>query len=287
MSASVHRCQPLLGTYVEISLSAERSEDQLLRLSSDAFAQIRHIEQAMSFHRPDSELSELNRSAAQRAHPVSPELRAVLMEALWLSRLSGGLFDITVAAQLVASGELPDVGIQADQRANWEDIDLQGALVRFARPLLVDLGGIAKGYAVDRAIAEIPDDVQCTINAGGDLRMTHWQGHPVGVRIPQSDELLEIEMREAAVASSVSAQPDRSAVIIDPRVGEGVNDGRNYSVFASSAMRADGLTKIAVLGHRRGDGDLIRRAGGQALMVDASGALIELSSTQTQAPACT
>ena len=287
MSASLNRCQPLLGTFVEISLQADRDEAELLRLSTAAFGQIRQIEQAMSFHRADSELSELNRNAAQRPHSVSPDLRAVLMEAMWLSRFSGGLFDVTVAAKLVASGELPDVGIDADERACWTDIDLQGASVRFARPLLIDLGGIAKGYAVDRAMTEIPEDVRCTINAGGDLRMNHWQGQSVALRIPQNDELVEVEMRQAAVASSVSTQPDRQSLIIDPRLGEGVNDVRNYSVFASTAMRADGLTKIAVLGQRRGDGNLIRKAGGQALMVDASGTITELSSPPPQHSVCT
>ena len=275
--ASLERCQPLLGTFVEISLRGDCSEDELLRLSSAAFAQIRLVDEAMSFHRPDSELSELNRNAAQRACLISPALREVLAEALWLSRLSGGLFDVSTAAKLVHNKQLPNPGIRVDRRANWEDIDLQGATVRFTRPLLIDLGGIAKGYAVDQAMQVIPEQIQCTINAGGDLRMNHWQGQRVGIRIPGSDQLRELPMCAAALASSVSLQTRNDVVIIDPRCGSAVEDPRSYSVFASTAMRADGLTKIAVLGQRRGDGELLRRAGGIALIIDADGEVTELS----------
>ena len=148
--------------------------------------------------------------------------------------------------------------------------------MRFARALLVDLGGIAKGYAVDRAMALIPADIGACVNAGGDLRMSHWRQEHFEVRVPGSPPRapIRLPMRNAAVASSIGCPGDHLGMIIDPHKRRPVGDARSYSVFAASAMRADALTKIACLDAiLRRD---MRCAGAEAIALDAGGNVHEL-----------
>ena len=283
MPASIRRCQPLLGTFVEITLRGECGENALLALGTAAFAEIRRIEALLSFHRADSELNRINRHAAEAPQRVSDDLRDVLAEALWLSELSGGLFDVSVAPHLVARGALPDHGLHASSDGGWRDIKLRGNEVRFARPRVLDLGGIAKGYAVDRALAQVPADIDACINAGGDLRMRPWHDRQAAIRLPEpsADRAVTLPMRASALATSLGIACDHLGLIIDPRDGEAAKDARSFSVFASSAMRADGLTKVACLAPDVGA--LMRAAGAQAIAVDARGRVEELDGRPTAA----
>lgn len=276
MHSTVRRCQPLLGTFVEVSLQGPRPQAELMALSSEVFAEFRRIDGLLSFHREDSELSRINLLAARAPQAISDELRDVLGEALWLSALSKGAFDVSIAPALVAMGALPDRGLRVAAQADWRDIELDGNRVRFARALLVDLGGIAKGYAVDRAMALIPADVSACVNAGGDLRMSHWRQEHVSIRVPGSPlrSTVSLPMRNAAVASSIGCPGDHLGMIIDPREHKPVGDTRGYSVFAASAMRADALTKIACL--LPSCAEIMRCAGAEAIAIDVGGNVHEL-----------
>lgn len=275
MQSSIRRCQPLLGTFVEVTVAGQCEERELLALGNDAFSEIRRIDALLSFHRVDSELTRVNCHAATATQRISDDLRAVLDEALWLSALSDGLFDVCVAPALVARGLLPDHGFAAVPGATWRDIELVDNRLHFRRPLLIDLGGIAKGYAVDRAMARIPDGVDACINAGGDLRMNPWRQKSVAIRLPGNSkrDVVDVAMRDAAVATSVGRAGDHLGLIIDPQQGRPSRDGRSFSVFAASAMRADALTKIACLADDCAA--LMQRAGAQAIAVDARGAVTE------------
>lgn len=272
---SIRRCQPLLGTFVEVSLTGSRTQSELLAIGSAAFAEVRRIDALMSFHRADSELTRINQMAAGNPLTVSGDMQKVLAEALWLSQISEGLFDISVGAALVACGKLPDHGARASSDASWRDIELLGRQLRFRKPLIIDLGGIAKGYAVDCAMAAVPADLDVCINAGGDLRMRPWHGRTASIRHPGADSgaLLPLSMRDAALATSVSGFADQLGLIIDPRLSEPAHRICSYSVFASSAMRADGLTKIACLAPERAH--ILQTAGAQAIAIDARGQLTE------------
>ena len=276
MHSSIRRCQPLLGTFVEVALAGPRPQAELMVLGNEVFAEFRRIDGLLSFHREDSELSRINRLAAHAPQAISDELRDVLREALWLSALSNGAFDVSIAPVLIARGALPDRGLTAAAEGDWRDIELDGNRVRFARPLLVDLGGIAKGYAVDRAMALIPADVSACVNAGGDLRMSHWRQEYFAVRVPASSmrATVRLPMKNAAVASSIGCPGEHLGMIIDPRERRPVGDSRSYSVFAASAMRADALTKIACL--MPSCAAIMRCAGAEAIMLDAGGNLHEL-----------
>ncbi len=134
---------------------------------------VERVERLMSFHDADSELSRLNRNAGRTPQTVHPWTWAVLRRALRIAEASDGLFDITVAPLLVREGLLPGTAETSLQCGNWRHIVLMpDCRVFLARPMLLDLGGIAKGFAVDRAIHELTRR-RCTqgvVNAGGDLR---------------------------------------------------------------------------------------------------------------------
>lgn len=240
------RCRPALGTYVKISLCGD-DEGELLGHSQAAFAEIERVERLMSFHDPASELSRLNREAHLRPVTVSRETAEVLRFGLRLSRLSDGAFDFTVAPELVRRGHLPDHGQAADPRATWRDVHLEGGRVRFGRPLLVDLGGIAKGYAVDRAMAVVPSRLEAVVNAGGDLRMRPWRGRTVAVQVPRRRRrsLRQIVMRAGAVATSGSYLGEEGSPIFCPRRRQPIETRCSASVFATSCLHADALTKVA------------------------------------------
>jgi len=263
------RCKPLLGTYVEVSITADMDNQALLEMSSAAFAEIEQIQQLMGFHDPDTELSQLNRKAHLKPCHVSPHMVKVIGRALELSELSGGVFDITIAPELIKQGLLPD--LHQHVSGSWKNIQLEGDQVYFNRPLLIDLGGIAKGYAVDCALAVCALDADVVINAGGDLRMSHWQDKQVVIRHPEleSGEMISVDMQNNALATSApyfveDQQPFGTTAGVKNDMKVGINNGQkssmicpftrqpvNYrqsvSVFAPSCMLADALTKVAVL----------------------------------------
>ena len=257
--SSLARCQPNLGTYVEISVSGDVSEDELISASNAAFLKIDLIQSLMSFHDEESELTRINRYAAREPVPISLETKFVLEQALWLSEKTDGLFDITVAPKLVASKALPNHNFDLSPTGTWRDIILIDNEVRFTKPLLLDLGGIAKGYAVDQAINAVDDSINITVNAGGDLRMRPWRGNQVEVRHPRSphSESIQIQMKNRAVATSATYYSENGVLIVSKEPSASINPNENISVsvFAKDCLLADALTKVAYL-----DPDMIKKS---------------------------
>ncbi len=256
---SLARCQPNLGTYVEISVSGDVSEDELIFASNAAFLKIKLVQSLMSFHDEESELTRINRYAAREPVPISLETKFVLEQALWLSEKTDGLFDITVAPKLVASKALPNHNFDLSPTGTWRDIVIIDNEVRFTKPLLLDLGGIAKGYAVDQAINAVDDSINITVNAGGDLRMRPWRGNQVEVRHPRSphSESIQIQMKNRAVATSATYYSENGVVIVSKEPSASINPNENISVsvFAKDCLLADALTKVAYL-----DPDMIKKS---------------------------
>ena len=139
-----------------------------------AFREIEIIHRLMSFHETDSDIARLNRAPLLTAQQVDPRTYEVLSWAQKISALSDGAFDITVGGKLVAAGFLPkpEDAEWPSEEANFRDLSLlSDNRVLLRRRAWIDLGGIAKGYAVDRAAATL----KCNgvdsgiVNAGGDL----------------------------------------------------------------------------------------------------------------------
>lgn len=267
--------RPLLGTYVAIG--TEGAEDQTAVAVDAAFDRIEKIHRLMSFHDPASELSRLNRDAFRAPQTLSPPVARVLCAALGMARASEGRFDPTVAGRLVASGLLPSpAGDGVDVRARWSDVHcLPDRRVRFAKPLWLDFGGIAKGYAVDLAVRALwQHGIRSGIvNAGGDLRVFGAPRH-IDVRDPADPgkRIPLLEIRDGAVATSAgyfSTVSGRSA-LIDTDSGDSMGLETSVTVSAPRAIWADALTKV-VLACGAASIPLLRRLHAQAIVMTADG----------------
>lgn len=278
----LERARPLLGTVV--ALRAEGPRACVERGIARAFAAMTLVQQAMSFHDPQSMLSRLNRHACDEAQTVDAQTWRVLRAALALARASAGRFDPTVGGPLVGWGHLPaPAQAKVDPAADWRDVVLgRGRRVRFRRPLWLDLGGIAKGYAVDRAVAALraAGAHAGVVNAGGDLRAFGDTREVVRVREPSDPTLARplLQLREGAVATSAgyfSTLAGRSA-LVDTRAGRSLGHGVSVTVCAPRALWADALTKV-VLADADAAIPLLHRLHAQAVVLAADGAMRRLA----------
>lgn len=254
---SIERARPLLGTNVAIRVHGLQEREAHSAIS-EAFDEVALIHRLMSFHERDSDVSRLNREAADHAVEVHPLTFDVLERAQEMSRQSGGCFDITIAPELVALNLLPSPSTHGnpDPVGTWQDIRLEpNHEIKFRRPLWIDLGGIAKGYAVDRAMERLRalGAVQACVNAGGDLLVFGPDAERVLLRTggPPDDALPVLEVENAAVASSgFSARPDdpteRGTTHFDGRSRKATPHGRFVSVVAEQCVTADALTKVVL-----------------------------------------
>jgi thiamine biosynthesis lipoprotein len=254
-SQPVERAKPLLGTIVRMRV-AGLAPDRAHEAISGAFGIVSEIHHLMSFHEAGSELSRLNAEAARTPMRISPHTRAVLEKALEMARVSRGLFDPTIAPAMVRSGLLPCPGEDlGENAATWEDIALSSdGSVTFRRPLWLDLGGIAKGYAVDCALAhlEAHHPASAYVEAGGDLRVTGPAPETVYLAARGSVERPVLTIENAAVASSGSQPADDdpdglpASAHIDTRTGQFCATDRFVSVVAPRCIDADALTKVVM-----------------------------------------
>ena len=243
-----------MGTFVHLATSGTDSAtvEYAIEKAFDAIAQ---VERLMSFHDENSELSRLNRDAQRQPQAVHPWTYAVLKRALHISAASDGLFDISVAPLLVEAGLLPRTNDLVTAYGNWRSLKLLGDYrVFFEQPMLLDLGGIAKGFAVDQAIHALrrAGCNEGVVNAGGDLRRFGARHHPLYLR--RSSGLVQVaELRCGAIATSSPHAniPDRIAqpigCILDPKRQRAWDGKGSVMVAARTCMIADALTKVAAL----------------------------------------
>lgn len=275
----VRRSQPLLGTFVNISVYALDAKDAAEAAISDAFAEIKRIDSLMSLHRGDSELVALNATAYDRWVTVSPDLFQVIAKAQSIACATAGSFDITIRPivdlwgfiwkeyRLPTPGELESALPLVDYRL--VELDPVGCRVRFSRAgVSLDLGGIAKGFAVDCAIEKLRSRgvTAAMVRAGGDLRVL---GAPPGRRgwvvqledPDQAGKRRRITLRDEAVSTSGNYENffmiagTRYAHILDPRTGLPVRGVAACSVIAGTCMESDAwATALFVLGREEAFG---------------------------------
>jgi len=258
------RARPLLGTLVEIAIEDDLPHADIVQIIDRAFAAVVRVQALMSFHDPESELSRINREAWLRPVTISDDTWRVLTAAQQLSDASDGLFDITVAPALECAGFLPRHAdhLPASGHGGWRDVELlPGQRVRLARRVRLDLGGIAKGFAVDQAIAQLRDAgvVAGSVNAGGDLRVMGNPAHTLHLRHPsQPTELLPVSTTHAAAATSAGYFQYRQwagrlcCPIVHPGTRLLCDARRSVTVFADQCLIADALTKILYADPERG-----------------------------------
>jgi len=264
------RTESIMGTriYVELWHDDPAKGDEAI---DAVMAEMRRIDELMSHYKPESQLSQINARAAQEPVQVDKELFDLIKLSTHYSQITEGAFDITYAsvgylydyphhvkpteAQIKAA--LPAV--------NWRNMkfDDEHHTVRFEHPgMRIDLGGIGKGYAVDRGVAilQAREIQHAVVTAGGDTRIIgDRMGRPwlVGIRHP--DDKTKVVTRIPLINSAMSTSGDyeryfdedgvRYHHIIDPRTGHSASKVRSATILAPTATQTDGMSKTAfVLG---------------------------------------
>jgi thiamine biosynthesis lipoprotein len=256
-STELRRAKPALGTLVEMSVIAP-NRSRAFEVTEAAFAEILRVHRLMSFHEASSDLSRLNRATPGDTIELDPQTAEVLSRALEFTRLSEGVFDCTIGTELVSEGLLPrPCPPWVPSMPAPMPVVLHGNRATKRAPCLIDLGGIAKGFAVDRAIGIL---VGCGIesalvNAGGDLR--HVGPSPVGVHIrdPRCPSRIAaaIEVQNEAVASSATgglplwdSTGSPKSALWHGRMRSPLPLGAGATIVAPTCLAADALTKVVL-----------------------------------------
>jgi thiamine biosynthesis lipoprotein len=242
----IRRAKPLLGTIVTIdAVAGDADEEQVFAALGKAFAVIGTIHRAMSAHSGDSDLARLADASFGERVTVSPHTCAVLRAAQHWARVSAHAFDPARAGlRLCARGARPglantrrDCGLLAELRF------VDSSTVIVDGPLALDLGGIAKGYAVDQAVAVLREHGvrAALVNAGGDLRAFGDRVWRIDIRHASSAPLTArmLRLKEGAVATSI-----RGAEFVPKQHSRA--RWQCASVQARDCMTADALTKWAL-----------------------------------------
>ncbi len=284
--------KPLMGTVVSISVVSQNSRRAYEALDA-AFDEIARLEAMMSVFREESEVSRVNREASQHPVPVSEELYQVIEMSLTLSGITHGAFDITVGPlmslwpfykkdKILPS---PQALQEALSRVGYRHVVLSSKdrSVFFSVPgMALDLGGIAKGFVIDRAVAVLKDHgmAAALVNAGGDIFAygTKPDGQPwrIGLQHPRDPQALlaALSLKDKAMVTSGDYQRyflkdgKRYSHIVDPRNGFTAQETASVTVIADRAAYADGLaTGILVLGVKEGMALVESLPGVHALIV--------------------
>ena len=263
----------LMGTVVTVQIVDRRQHADGFDPAADAERALewfRRVEAACTRFDP---LSEVSRLASQVGTPipVSSILFEAVQFALSVAEASGGAFDPTLGANLeqlgfnreYRSGQTVESGYAADARTSYRDVhvDVAAQTILLDRPLLLDLGAVAKGLAIDLAARELGPLEHFAIDAGGDLflagRNADDEPWTVGIRHPRNErEILEtITVSDAAVCTSgdYERRGPRGHHLLDPRTRRPVEHVASVTVVAPTAMSADALgTAAFVLGPAEG-----------------------------------
>ena len=254
------RAKALLGTLVEISMPY-RSEALFLQATDVAFARIEAVHHAMSFHESESDVRAIARARAGDFVRVSPDTFQTLLLAQEIEGQSRGAFNPTIAPELVSRCLLPmpdDLSLRPEPTTLATSIALEVTLaarvVRVLQPVWIDLGGIAKGYAVDAAVealqaADVTDGV---VNAGGDLRAFGAARHTLALRLAANPAatINVAQLTDLSCATSGGYLHDstltRHPAIIGARAISAACVS-SVSVIARGCAVADALTKVVWL----------------------------------------
>ena len=289
----LHDEQAIMGTSVRVELWHEDAVAGKAAIAA-VMEEMHRIDGSMSPFIPSSELSRVNQLAASRPVAISQELFDLITRSLAVSKLTGGAFDITFSS----------VGYLYDYRrhikpteteirralpgVNYRHLNLnrRHRTLRFGRPgMRIDLGGIAKGYAVDAGIELLKKRgiTHALVTAGGDSRIIgDRRGRPwmIGIRDPRrrDDMVAMLPLNDTAVSTSgdyeryFEADGVRYHHIINPKTGHSASEVRSVTIIAPDATTTDGLsTGVFVLGLEQGMALVESLDNVQAVIVDKQG----------------
>ncbi|HWI10349.1 MAG TPA: FAD:protein FMN transferase [Burkholderiaceae bacterium] len=284
-----------MGTAIGVELWSEDRRAGVAAIDA-VMDEMHRIDRVMSPHKPDSELSRINRDAAAAAVPLGAEMARLIERAQHFARLSGGAFDISYAAV----GQLYDYRqrirpsaaalAQARQCVGYRGLllDTAAGTLRFARPgMRIDLGGFAKGHAVDNAAAILREHGigHAIVSAGGDSRVIgDRRGRPwtIGIRDPRrpGEMVALLPLEDVSISTSGDYERyfeddgERFHHLIDPSTGRSPRGVHSVTVLAEDGLTTEALSKsVFVLGVDKGLRLIESQRGVDAVVVDAGGAL--------------
>ena len=258
-----------MGTSVSVWFWTDREADAA-RAAEAMFNEMKRLDKEMTTWLPDSELSKINTAAGDKPVKVSDETIAVIDRALDISKRSDGVFDITVQAfhglwkfDEDMDGTLPD---QAEVKKRlsligWKDIVVnktKKTVFLKRKGMAITLGGIAKGYAVDKCVALLKAKgfTDFMVQAGGDMYIAGSKGKDpwmVGIRDPRGPKDSMFAMAPIKDHSfSTSGDYERGFVkdgvryhhILDPKTGQPAHASRSVTIRAKDAFTADAWSKV-------------------------------------------
>jgi len=263
----VKQSREVMGTLAQVTAIA--NDDEAARRAVEAaYARLDDVNRLMSDYIADSEIGRLNQLSVNESRTVSDETFTCLTRALEIAERSGGAFDVTCRPlvalwrQAAKRDSLPtEAELTAVRAAIGSDkltLDAAGRTITLlADGLQIDLGGIAKGYALDLA-AEAMQSAGATgglVDVGGDIVAfgTRRDGRPwrVGVRHPFEPGLIaQLEVTDSAVATSglqqrfFEIQGERYSHIVDPRTGRPAAEAPSVTVIADDGTTADAWATV-------------------------------------------
>ncbi len=284
-----------MGTAIRVELwSEDRGAGE--EAIDAVMAEMHRIDHAMSPYKAASELSRINRDAAAAAVPLSDEMFALLAQSVRYSQLCDGAFDITYASvgHLYDYRECvrpSDEAIEAARAGvGWRHLilDPRSRTVRFAHAATrIDLGGFAKGYAVDRGAAILArlGIRHAIVSAGGDSRVLgDRRGRPwtIAIRNPRHPGAVVAVLPLVDVAISTSGDYERFFEqdgvrchhIIDPKTGKSPSTVHSVTILGADGLTTEALSKsVFVMGLEKGMRLVESQQGVDAVVVDAMGRL--------------
>lgn len=284
---------PLMGT--EVSVRAWHDDPEVGKdIINDVFAEARRIDALMSTYKEDSRISEINRNAASQPVVAGDELFRLIQRSLDISVLTLGAFDITYESvgqhYDFRARRRPDAAtVEAERKLidyRFVELDAAAGTVKFRQPgVRINLGGIAKGYVVERGvdILRARGVRHGVVSAGGDSRLLgDRRGQPwmVGIRDPREDGKVAISVPLEDEAISTSGDYERYFEegdvryhhIIQPSTGQPASGVRSATVFGPDAVITDALsTSVFVMGVDAGLTLISTLPDYESIVIDAEG----------------
>ncbi len=285
MTGAFELSTTVMGTVVTIRLVGGVPADRPVR-AQRALDWFMRVEDCCSRFDQSSELRKLVRHVGQPFAPSEILFEAIRF-AVAVARASDGAFDPTIGTSMESrgfdvswhSGDRAGTNLPVDESVTWRDVEVdeEEHTITLHRPLLLDLGAVAKGLAVDLAAAELADLRHFAVDAGGDLYLsglnTEEEPWSVGVRHPRRENALLTRLRVSDAAVCTSGDYERRSPIdaghhiMDPRTGSSAHRAASVTVVAPRAMVADAFATAAfVLGPARGL-SFLERQGVDGLIV--------------------
>jgi thiamine biosynthesis lipoprotein len=289
-----------MGTIIEITVSSSDVDETRIRETAEAaFHEIERLEALFSSYRNNSDISRINAAAGKRPVKVDPEVASVIERSLEIARISGGAFDPTVGVLGRIWNFSGDKKMEIPSRdevggllelVSFEaiNVDSENSTVKFDREgLQINLGGIAKGYIVGKAVEVLKKRgiKRGIVKAGGDMVVFDTEnGEPfkLGIQHPRDPSMIVGEISFSNKAVATSGDYERYMIkdgiwyhhILDPSTGFPARKSQAVTIVAEDPTITDALsTAVFVMGPKKGMALIESLDGAEGLIIDAMGSI--------------